>query len=166
MTDTDQWTHVDHPEDERFDEVHITCVERWKESEISGDEWRFNYFAQIKRKGEVIIEFTAAKLDWILSSMQWRMLIAGEEGNIDLEAWNRTKDCCDQPGCARAATSYFKRLKRYTKQGEEMMPNTYSNEFRKFCASHKNRGDCDMDDADHNYEPIPEHMLPILVTRS
>ena len=36
MTD---WRFLPHPDAERFDAVTIDTVERWKESELSGDEW-------------------------------------------------------------------------------------------------------------------------------
>jgi len=148
--------HADHPDDERFDEVHISCVERWKDSEISGDEWRFSYVAEVKRKGETIVEIGASRLDWLLQGLQWRIIIAGEEGNFDDEAWKRTKTKCDQPGCANEATIFYKRLKRFTRNGESLAPSSYydENEYRQFCDRHKRRGDCSLDDADHNYTVI------------
>ena len=148
--------HVDHPEDERFDEIHIKCVERWKESELSGDEWRFSYVATIKRKGEEIGHIGASTLDWLLKGLQWRMMTAGEDGKFDQEAWQRTKSKCDQPGCSNLAIIFYKRLKRFTKQGEALAPSTYcdGNEYRQFCDRHKHRGDCGLDDADYNYALI------------
>jgi hypothetical protein len=40
--------------------------------------------------------------------------------------------------------------------GDELAPNTYHDgkDYRQFCDKHKTRGDCDLDDADHNYEQI------------
>ena len=148
--------HVNHPEDERFDEIHIQCVERWKESELSGDEWRFSYVATIKRKDEEIGHVGASTLDWLLKGLQWRMMTAGEDDKFDHDAWNRTKDKCDQPGCSNLATIFYKRLKRYTKQGEALFPSLYydGKEYRQFCNRHKVRGDCALDDADHNYIQI------------
>ena len=148
--------HVDHPEDERYDEINVRVVERWKESELSGDEWRFSYVAEFKRKGEILFKLSASKMDWLLQGLQWRALTAGENGNFDSDAWNRTKNKCDQPGCAAVGTVFYRRLKRYTPQGDELAPSSYydGNEYRQFCDRHKHRGDCDMDDADHNYEAI------------
>ena len=37
---TDTYHHIDHPKAQRFDRVEARVVERWKESELSGDEWR------------------------------------------------------------------------------------------------------------------------------
>lgn len=149
-----QMMHVDHPEDERFDDIHIRCVERWKESELSGDEWRFSYVAEVRRKGELIVSVSSSRLDWLLMGLQWRIMIKGEEDHFDREAWDRTKSKCDQPGCDQEATIFYRRLKRYTDRGEELAPSDYydGNEYRQFCRRHKTRGDCDLDDADANYE--------------
>lgn len=148
--------HVNHPEDERFDEIHIECIERWKESEMSGDEWRFSYLATVKRKGEEIIHVSASTLDWLLKGLQWRIMVAGKENQFDTEAWNRTLDKCDQPGCSNVATIFYKRLKRFTNRGDALAPSSYydGNEYRQFCNRHQVRGDCDLDDADHNYISI------------
>ena len=148
--------HIDHPEDERYDEINIRVVERWKESELSGDEWRFSWTAEFKRKGEIIFRLNANKLDWLMSRLGWGKVTAGEDNQFDVNAWNRTKDKCDQPGCLEVATIFYKRLKRYTAQGEELAPSSYydGKEYRQFCDRHKHRGDCDLDDTDINYEAI------------
>ena len=147
---------VDHPEDERFDEINIRIVERWKESELSGDEWRFHYVADIKRKGEIIITLSAARLSWMLQGLEWRILTSGEEDNFDNDAYMRTKDKCDQPGCADTPSVFYMRLKRYAKDGGTLESSEYydKKEYRQFCDVHKNRGDCDMDDTDQNYREI------------
>lgn len=36
---------------EGVDRIDIECVERWKESGLSGDEWRFSYVARAYFKG-------------------------------------------------------------------------------------------------------------------
>jgi hypothetical protein len=152
VIDLSKMHHVDHPEDERYDEIHITCVERWKESELSGDEWRFSYRAEIKRKGETVLWVTSTRLKWLLMGLEWRMLTSGEENKFDMKAWERTKTKCDQPGCAAEATIYYGLKKRWN-HGDELAPNDYfdGKVYRQFCEKHKTRGDCDLDDADHNY---------------
>jgi hypothetical protein len=147
--------HLDHPEDERYDEINIRVVERWKESELSGDEWRFSYVADVNRKGEKIIELASNSLENLLKGLSWNILISGERGMVDTDAFARTKDKCDQPGCKNGAVVFYKRLKRFTKQGDELMPVSWD-EYRQFCAAHHTRGDCGLDDADNNYEPIQD----------
>lgn len=148
-------THVAHPEDERYDKITIEVQERWKESELSGDEWRFSYVIQAWRKGEVIVERGFSKLEWALQALQYTINIWPADGeNFNAEAWNRTQPLCDQPGCSLTAVIFYKRLKPYTKQGQELVDTSWRNEYRQFCKRHKHRGDCDMDDADHNYVEI------------
>ena len=144
--------HVDHPKDERFDDIHIYIVPRWKESDLSGDEWRFNYVAEIKRKGETIIRISASNLSWLLQSLQWKILTAGEKNNFDKEAWARTKNKCDQPGCSEVATVFYGLIKSFSNRGEELARHRES--YRQFCNHHSYRGDCALDDADHNYFKI------------
>jgi len=158
----DQMHHILHPDDERFDRIDIQLNERWKESELSGDEYRFSWSAHFIRKGEVILVLSASTLDWLLKGLQWRALTSGEDGRFDSAAWDRTRDKCDQPGCAEIPTIFYKRLKRFTKQGDELAPSSYldGHEYRQFCDEHKTRGDCSRDDADHNYEAIDDPRPP------
>jgi hypothetical protein len=148
--------HVDHPDDERYDEITLKIAPRWKESELSGDEWRFSYTAEFKRKGESIFSISAGRLEWLLQGLQWRMIVGAEEGSVDQKAWERTKLKCDQPGCSFVATRFFVRIKRYTEQGEELAPSEFydGKTYRQFCDGHIHRGDCGLDDSDANYKEI------------
>ena len=49
-----RFRQVWHPRDKFIDYGSIELVERFKESEISGDEWRFNYVTRLHRKGLVV----------------------------------------------------------------------------------------------------------------
>lgn len=148
--------HVDHPDDERYDRVTIEVVERWKDSELSGDEWRFSYVVTGWRKGQKIVEKGWSRLDWALQCLQYTLNIwpADEDRGFNREAWAIAQTLCDQPGCSNQPTVFYKRLKPYTRQGDELVDHGYRDEFRQFCDRHKRRGDCGLDDADHNYEQI------------
>ena len=80
------------------------------------------------------------------------MTTAGEKDKVDEEAYNRTKDKCDQPGCKNVATVWYSRIKSYSSQGELLA--NHRDSYRQFCEYHKDRGDCALDDADHNYIKI------------
>lgn len=146
--------HVDHPHDERFDTVTVECEPRWKESGLSGDEYRFSYIVRFFRKGELIIQRSYSRLEWALEAM--RPGYPADEKSFDHEAWDRTKDKCDQPSCAKEASVFYERLKPYTKQGQELVKRADFLEYRQFCEDHTTRGDCALDDADHNYRPIAD----------
>jgi len=153
---SDYWMHVDHPDDEKYDKVTIECVPRWKESELSGDEYRFSYVVKAWRKGEVLVTRSWSRLEWALMGLQYTIFIHIEDEGFDEEAWKRTRELCDQPGCENEPTVFYKRKKPFTKQGEELVDNRYRKQYRQFCTIHKHRGDCALDDADANYEVIPD----------
>lgn len=150
--------HLDHPDDERFDQVVISIVERWKESELSGDEWRFNYMVQGWRKGEIIVtRSVGSDLNRAIAGLRGYLDTFPADGDVfDREAFERTKSKCDQPGCINEATIFFECNKLYTKQGQEIVKQAYQRFYRQFCEMHRERGDCALDDADHNYTPIAD----------
>ena len=152
----ERWVHADHPDDERYDKVTIDIVPRWKESELSGDEYRFSYVVKAWRKGEVLVKRSWSRLEWALMALQYTIFIHIEEDGFDHEAWERTRQLCDQPGCANLPTVFYKRKKAYTKSGQELAEREYRREYRQFCVTHKRRGDCALDDADANYQEIPD----------
>ena len=51
-----QWNFIPLNKAERFDRVDVRTVERWKESELSGDEWRYSYVATLYQHGYAAAE--------------------------------------------------------------------------------------------------------------
>ena len=152
--------HVMHPDDERFDRLTIDIVPRWKESELSGDEYRFNYEGGFWRKGELIVKTTTSRMSDILTAIPMLFGSYPADGHtFDEDAWNRTLDKCDQPGCDLVATVFYELKKHYTKNGQELLKQGWDRQYRQFCENHKNRGDAGLDDADHNYIPISDQRL-------
>lgn len=45
-------------------------------------------------------------------------------------------------------------IKRYTRQGEELVRPYNEKDVRGFCGVHRHRGDCGLDDNDANYELV------------
>lgn len=144
------------PDAQGFDEIRITTVPRYKESGLSGDEWRISAKVELMCKGEVLVEETygtvesAAKfLPWLIASSQddGKCYYAGIDGK------------CDQEGCAEEPTVFFKLKQRFCvgggNCGQEIKQ--YGENYRKFCDKHKRRGDCGLEDADSNYEAAPNH---------
>lgn len=153
----DRWRHVDHPDDERYDHVEIVIQPRWKESELSGDEYRFSYIVKMWRKGQLIQANTFGRMEWAVAAVPYLVEVSGDPGpgsTFDEKAWEKTQELCDQPGCSNEPTVFYERLKPYTRNGHELVKNEYAKEYRQFCDSHKHRGDCALDDADHNYKDI------------
>ena len=141
-----------HEDDEWYDEVHVTVRERWKESELSGDEWRFSYVAEFKRKGEVHKTLTAHKLEWLLPKIAAHQSFApaGDDEGAPKDDHER----CFQPGCTALATVEYRKRKDWCSRCGQSHEADWQDQRRRFCDKHLRRGDCGLDDADANYEEV------------
>lgn len=137
------------PNAQAFDEVRITTVPRWKESEMSGDEWRISAKVELLRKGNVVASAVYRDIE-----SACKFLPAFHAQSIDDgHAWfSGIDDLCDQEGCAERATVTYRKLADYCTAGHKSEPHTIKT--RAFCDRHKMRGDCGLDDADKNYIPF------------
>jgi hypothetical protein len=153
---------VRHPDDESFfDTLTIECVERWKESELSGDEWRFSFVVTLWRKGMMVRTRSFSRMQW---AKEWMPSASPAEMDEDMRvppgqvAWTREADeelCC-QPGCVSVAVVEYRRLKDWCSTCGNAPESKYAgwDTRRRFCLRHMGRGDCALDDADHNYEAM------------
>lgn len=141
-----------HEDDEWFDEVHIECEERWKESELSGDEWRFSYVVTVSRKGQVLIQRGFSKLEWAIQHLpailSGNMAPAGNDDSREFADANY----CFQPGCRNEGSIVYQLKQEYCNRGHGTDPHRPT--YRRFCLQHERRGDCGLEDADHNYERV------------
>ena len=148
---------VRHPEYQMCDEVRIRLVERWKESELSGDEWRFSYLVEFLHKGVALGTKTFG------DRMEWALLGAGAaylgicDNGVPNELFELEKHVCAQPGCQNEATHVYRVKALYDNRGnKEELPREYDalgvEHVIRFCGRHKHRGDCDLQDCDSNYE--------------
>ena len=142
------------PDAQGFDEVRITTVPRYKESELSGDEWRISAKVELLRNGEVKHEESFGN---VASAVRYVAFVhdraiddgkgffAGEEG------------FCDQEGCHNEPTVTYRLKKRYCVGGGNCGAERKvfgEPEVRMFCNEHKFRGDSDLEDNDGNYFEI------------
>lgn len=144
--------HKRHPDFVAFDAVTIEVVERWKESYLSGDEWRFSATVKLYFKGVIITTETYGSLDQAMMRLQ--ALYHDKASPVPDEWLEIEARSCDQPGCANPAQ--YKHILRheYSHSGQKLEKG-YSTSFRQFCERHKKRGDCGLEDSDKNYEVIP-----------
>lgn len=143
-----------HEDDEWYDEIHVYVEERWKESELSGDEWRFAYVAEFRRKGFVQKRAVAHKLEWLLPKIAAHQSFA-PVGDDD-DARRDFDELCFQPGCSEAATLEYRKKKDWCHRCGNDREISYGEHHRRFCHRHRSRGDCGLDDADANYELVAE----------
>lgn len=145
--------HKTHPACEGFDRVEIECVERWKESHMSGDEWRFAYRVRAYFKGAVVLEYARSRLQEAASHLPFELDQMRDDKMAQL--WGSRRDaCCDQPGCSKEPTKWFRLKEQFSALGEGPLPDHGLEHYRKFCSRHSHRGDCSREDADDNYVEI------------
>lgn len=143
-----EWQQAYRPDAQAFDEIRIVTVPRFKESELSGDEWRISATVQMFRNGVLVRESTGWKnvdraanfLSRITAEAcdEFGGFFAGEKGK------------CDQEGCSKEATVFYQKKEDWCGScGKGQSIRGLS--FRKFCERHKKRGDCGLDDSDDNY---------------
>lgn len=148
------WFNKAHRKCEGIDRIEIECVERWKDSYLSGSEWRLSYVARAYYKGVVVMETSRGSLRDLVAHLPFEMDRGRDDG--DAAKWQRQREsCCDQPGCSNEPTRWLRLKQEYSRQGEGPLPSTSGIEhYRKFCERHRHRGDCALEDADDNYEEI------------
>ena len=153
-------SYARHHDTEFFDEIVIRTVPRWKESELSGDEWRVSALAEFKFKGEVLHTHTFQNVKAAANYLGWHRAIAGEqmERFQISQRENLANERCGQPGCSQLAHVFYGLKARYCNEGHKTeLPPSYAPtqvDVIGFCHQHKHRGDCGLEDSDSNYFPV------------
>lgn len=143
------------PDAQAFDEVRIVTVPRYKESELSGDEWRISARIEFWRKGKVVHSCLSRNVHTACSHVGYRH----DEATDDAKGYFAGEgDVCDQEGCSNPATVYLRLKKGYERNSGAERQLSHRGEYRCFCVRHQTRGDCGLEDADSNYEPITREM--------
>jgi hypothetical protein len=152
------WRFIPHPDAERFDAVTVETIERWKDSELSGDEWRFSYVVKFWRNGVVAASCNGGSVeDALLQAAAKYRSIKTDDGGGYMGPLNEV--CC-QPSCFRPWVVLMHPIKRYGKDGSERVRPYDDDDVRAFCERHRHRGDCALDDADVNYVVVEERFPP------
>lgn len=148
--------HLRLPEYQFFDDIRLKASSRWRDSDMSGSEWRSGILIEFLFKGEVMATCGARDMQAAAAILAYRLL----DNGTDLEV-NRGKHmaleaaCCDQPGCAKPWTVIAWLRQRYTKRAEPIPPSPPERFFRRFCDDHEDRGeDAGYEDADANYDKV------------
>lgn len=150
-----RWFHRDR---QAFDAITIETVPRWKESELSGDEWRFSARVCFWSKGNVVAVKTASDVEsackflayW--SATIWEDAVDGKNRHELVNPNFNRADYCDQEGCNEKHTVTYRLKAQYSREG--FKGDTSTPLYVCFCERHKHRGDCGLEDSDSNYELI------------
>lgn len=143
--------HLGHQEQETFDSVTIEIVPRWKESHLSGDEWRFSAVARFWVKGVEVHSQGFRNVETAVSCIPSMLHGFNMPDDLRQKRQDALAGKCDNPGCCEDATHIHHLKHRYTREGvkHDVGP---GGAHRQFCERHKHRGDCALEDADHNYD--------------
>lgn len=141
------------PDAQAFDEVRIKIIPRFKESELSGSEWRTHAEIEFYRKGKLILSDGVGNMETACGMVYAKYVTAIDNGNAYFAGDGVH---CDQEGCSELA-KYLYRIKQDYCAGPgkcEQKKESYSAAHRCFCEKHSHRGDQDLQDNDANYELI------------
>lgn len=150
-----------HEADDGIIEINVIRVPRWKESELSGDEWRFSLRGVINFKNwteggtsQKVIGPAADLPEIALKVAAWcvenRRLLSPPFTVQSLAEMV----VCFQPGCDARPENVYRIKQEWTwhpHQGYHMGPRAHP-VIRAFCGRHSHRGDCGLEDSDANYE--------------
>lgn len=143
------------PDAQAFDEVRIVTVPRYKQSELSGDEWRISASIQFFRKGKLIEESGCSCVESAVHLVGARFIEACDNGKGYFAGEG---NICDQEGCSETATVTYKVKREFSRDNPHEWNKPLDGlTIRKFCDKHKRRGDSSFDDSDKNYEQILFH---------
>jgi hypothetical protein len=156
-----------HPDDELVDRVEMKIVPRFKQSGMSGDEWRTSGQTRMFHKGMLLYERAYLTLADAAKHLPWLVTVVGEEllFSDDTEL-NKRHDAlvdskgkkCMQAGCSKDATHVFQINELFSERGHKLdaTENERFVSLRAFCDEHAERGDCDREDCDDNYLLVEE----------
>jgi len=166
--DTRDFSVALHPDDQFYDLMRVRIEPRFKQSGLSGSEWRFSYVAELLRKGRLVassrwgsMEVAAVQLAAAAVSDLASLEVSDEWEVADESTW-RTEGYCCQPGCRSRATRRYLLRRVYDASCSLSRPNTGDGAplVREFCEAHSVRGTSGLDDGDSNYLLLGEVHSP------
>ncbi len=141
--------HAQKPDAQAFDRIEIITVPRYKESGLSGDEWRISGAIIFYRKGREVHRITTRNVQSACHHLSYHHDAAVENGRGFFAG---EPFACDQEGCTEPPTVWYRLKKQYCREGHASDPHRET--YRQFCDRHATRGDCGLEDSDSNYERI------------
>jgi hypothetical protein len=139
---------------EPYDKIVLDIVPRYKQSGLSGDEWRQSVSVTFLFKGNIVQtgHFGTMKSAIMMLGAMW----IETSSPIPDTVLKAEEILCDQPSCVNHATARYILKELFSRNGEKLDPSdSHGVYFRKFCDAHKTRGDCGREDADTNYDKQP-----------
>lgn len=137
------------PDHQMFDEVRIHTTPRFKQSGLSGNEWRYHAEITFLCKGKVMHRRSVRDIETACAFVGAEYHLGCDKGREDIGHENQF---CDQEGCQGRPSVFYKMKTQHNSEGR---PASYQFEqYRSFCEFHSKRGDQDFNDCDANYERV------------
>ena len=134
------------PEFEVFDKITMEIVSRYKQSELSGDEWRQHVEVTFYFKGEAVKRYGCRDMTAAQQLLGWHLIhLSGEQ--YDEAIPDKVRELeeikCFQPSCCNDATHRLYLDQLFSETGQKLDPEEKAFKYyRKFCPNHLTRGDC------------------------
>jgi hypothetical protein len=132
------------PEFEVFDRIEMKIVPRYKQSELSGDEWRQHVEVCFYFKGELVKSFGCRDMEAASKLLGWHLIhLSGEQ--YDEAIPDKVRELeeikCFQPSCCQDAKHKYYLKELFSSQGEKLDVTEHSSfrYYRKFCDVHSTR---------------------------
>lgn len=139
--------------DEGIDRITLEVVPRFKESELSGDEWRTSVKVTFYRKGKPMAEKTFGTMKGATAAVGWFFQTVHETSPVPL--WGLDDCTCAQYGCDQEAVRVVQLKKEFSAQGEGPLPKEGDEVVRRaFCVGHRHRGNASRKDSEQNYQNV------------
>lgn len=156
-------------DDEIIDEVQMRTEPRFKTSGMSGDEWRTSVSTLLFRKGKCVAERSYPSMQAACEHLAWFKRTWREDTTDHYDAvWAdilKVEDrMCHQPGCEdRSSVVYEVQTQYDVRTGAVLQCHKHEadviRKLRSFCATHAERGDCGLEDADVNYIDVSDDFV-------
>lgn len=143
------------PDFEVFDKITMEVIPRYKQSGLSGDEWRQHVEVTLYFKGKEIKRFGARTMHIASMMLGHELIFITEDESIPDKVRELEKVKCFQSSCDQDATTknYLKNL--FSSSGMKLdASEIHFPYYRKFCDKHSTRGDCSREDCDKNYSKV------------
>lgn len=140
------------PDAQAFDAISIQTEPVFKQSRFTGNEWKTRVTVCFARNNVQKYKAVYPTIEEAVQSLayEWTKAKRSEARYVSED------DFCDQEGCSKQATVYFKIKQKFCSDGHATNPYEHDATpiVRQFCAEHQDRGNYQHDDCNNNYEPL------------
>lgn len=110
-------------DDEGVDRIELKVVDRFKTSELSGDEWRYSVAICFYRKGTLVYEKRYGKMEWAVAALPYELMVLPEK--VDIPLWGLDDKVCNQYGCSEPVVVVYRLKELYINKAKGLYQMVY-----------------------------------------